>query len=173
MRSCYVRTGYFEDWRGQLRTKLLEHEVMWGHSSSSSSSSSSSNSSSSSSGGEEVLLRRTGVNRGRLIWKGWSGGPGTKILCVLRFSSRQRSCSSFVLDHLIETWNLLKTLTGKVELQSTSPWGPTVPSGPPTIMASAVSHTFTILISNFPQRWNKYFYGWKYNLVENWKIDEH
>ena len=169
MGSCYVRTGYFEDWRGQLRTKLLEHEVMWGHSSSSSSSNSNS---SSSSGGEEVLLRRTGVNRGRLIWKGWSGGPGTKILCVLRFSSRQRSCSSFVPAHLNENWNLLKTLTGKVELQSTSPWGPTVPSGPPTIMASAVSHTFTILITNFPQRWNKYFYGWKYNLVENWKIDE-
>ena len=156
--------GYFEveDWRGQLRTKWLEDEVMWGHSSSSSS------------GGKEVLLSRTGVNRGRLIWKGWSGGPGTKILCVLRFSSRQRSCSSFVPAHLIENWNLLKTLTGKVELQSTSPWGPTVPSGPPTIMASeaAVSHTFTILITNFPQRWNLYFYGWKYNLVENWKIDE-
>ena len=166
MRSCYVRTGYFEDWRlkGSTEDKIIG---TWGHVRTRQQQQQQQQQR-----GDEVLLRRTGVNRGRLIWKGWSGGPGTKILCVLRFSSRQRSCSPFVPAHPIENWNLLKTLTGKVELQSTSPWGPTVPSGPPTIMASAVSHTFTILISNFPQRWNIYFYGWKYNLVDIWKIYE-
>ena len=100
---------------------------------------------------EGVLLRSRGQLRTwRQNWK--------RVKCRLRIQDLmifQRFPSSFVPAPFIDC-RLLKILTEKVESLSTSPRGPRRPA-PYNGIFSTVSHTFTILISNFPQRWNKYF----------------
>ena len=102
---------------------------------------------------EGVLLRSRGqLGTGRTNWKrvNWR----LRIQDLVMWDFPTFSFFFFVPAPFID--GLLKILTEKVQSLSTSPRGPRRPA-PYNGIFSTVSHTFTILISNFPQRWNKYF----------------
>ena len=120
--------------RGQLRTKVLELEVKRGH-------------------GRGFFWEAGGqLGTGRANWKrvDWR----LRIQDLVMWDFPTFSFFFFVPAPFID--GLLKILTEKVQSLSTSPRGPRRPA-PYNGIFSTVSHTFTILISNFPQRWNKYF----------------